>query len=503
MERSGPQEFNLAAGDVTPTPETFQGVMAFRPELRLNPLPRAAIRADTAYGPVAQRVNDTNDAQRVYNFNSANFSARGFDESTWKQTGWVYYGLQDYNYLRRFIGFIIDKPNLLLHASFIVYTLITKGPRGYLRRGEPEIQLSPCGTITIVELERYRIIQALHPRQEMWQALALRENDEPTKRLFFSRGRDNVIMAVGAYQGHTRRMLAGVNVALFMMRYYGPDDVMDLPEFAFYGARRGPAEEIVRHGILPGMLQEENAYIHVTRDLVTGYDRHGMKPGTTHVVVVELKRFARDCFTQSRNSIAIWESYSSKFVTEGKMPADYYDAEGRAVGSEAQRAQGLGVPVAYINRVYNITTGQDMIVLNTGVPAAERRACFGGSSSLELIDEEGLQLAKRIRTGDISRQSADLEGVPDYPHPGVPIASLPAVPENPAAVVQVMTTTEHTARLRIAEANLDDAVGSTYRNEELKEDCARLLVDAAREQFNLRIGDGTSDVGVPESPYTD
>ena len=119
--------------------------------------------------------------------------------STWQQTGWVYYGLQDYNLLRRHIGFIIDKPNLLLHASYIVYTLITKGPRGYLRRGEPEIQLDPYGSISIVEIERYRIIQALHPRQEMWQALALREHSERTKRLFFSMGRDGVIMAVGAY----------------------------------------------------------------------------------------------------------------------------------------------------------------------------------------------------------------------------------------------------------------------------------------------------------------
>ena len=47
------------------------------------------------------------------------------------------------------------------------------------------------------------------------------------------------------------------------------------------------------------------------------------------------------------------------------MPEGYYNAEGEPVGSDAQRAQGLGIPVAYINRVYNLTTGLDVIVLNT------------------------------------------------------------------------------------------------------------------------------------------
>ena len=70
---------------------------------------------------------------------------------------------------------------------------------------------------------------------------------------------------------------------------------------------------------------------------------------------------------------------------------------------------------------------KNLIVLNRGVPVAERKACFGGQSALELTEEEGRQLAKRICLGDLSQQGTDGPmdvGVPDFPHPGVPDVAM-------------------------------------------------------------------------------
>ena len=45
----------------------------------------------------------------------------------------------------------------------------------------------------------------------------------------------------------------------------------------------------------------------------------------------------------------MWESYNGVFLTEGKMPEGYYDDEGETIGTEEQRQQGRGIPVAYIS----------------------------------------------------------------------------------------------------------------------------------------------------------
>ena len=109
------------------------------------------------------------------------------------------------------------------------------------------------------------------------------------------------------------------------------------------------------------------------------------------------------------------------------MPAGHYNEQREVANPHGIRPRGQGIPVAYLCRVYELATGENLIVLNTGVPVAERRACFGGQSSLELTEEEGRLLAKRICLGDLTQQGTDGPidvGVPDFPHLGVPDVAM-------------------------------------------------------------------------------
>ena len=362
---------------------------------------------------------------------------------------------------------MIDKPDLLLHASYIVSQFIRHGHRGYLRRGEPNLRLDQAGTVSIVELEQYGVIQDLQPTQALWQAFAAREKAEDKPRLYFSRGRNDAIMAIGAYQGHSRKMLRGVRLSNVMYRHFTLRELRDLPLYAYHGTRRGAVELISRNGLRPGGEGGNRQHIHLVKDIFRQSEQAGLRSGSTHVVVVPLRKFATDCLTLAPGSVSIWESYNGVFLTEGKMPAGFYDDDGESIGTEEQRQQGHGIPVAYISRIFVLATGQNMIVLNTGVPEAERTGCFGTRASLELVDEEGRHLSKRLASGDLSQVRVDLAGVPDYPHPGVPDvrAELPAAPEENSIQHQV------------------DAGDLAFDDARLKEDCAHLLVQAAAEQF--------------------
>ena len=131
-----------------------------------------------------------------------------------------------------------------------------------------------------MELERYRIIQDLKPSQALWQAVAAREEGEDKKRLFFSRGRCGVIMAVGAYQGHSRKMLNGVRLSLVMHPYYTRRDLMDLPLYVYHGTRRGAAEKIIRSGLWPGGDGVDRAHIHLVKDISKNQDQADVSMNT-------------------------------------------------------------------------------------------------------------------------------------------------------------------------------------------------------------------------------
>ena len=284
-------------------------------------------------------------------------------------------------------------------------------------------------------------------------------------------------MAVGAYQGHSRRMLRGVRLSNVMYRHFRYDELKHLPIYAYHGTNQTAAERIIIDGLRAGGNGGDRAHIHLVVDIFASSEQAGLRSGSTHVVVVPLRQFATDCLTLAPGSVSIWESYNGVFLTEGKMPENFDDEDGEEIGTEEQRRQGYGIPVAYINRIFILATGQNMIILNTGVPEAERKGCFGGRSTLELVDEEGRQLAKRLVSGELSQVRVDLAGVPDYPHPGVPHvrAELPAVPEEDSVELQV------------------EAGDLAFDNARLKEDCARLLVEAAAEQFCS----SSQGIGVP------
>ena len=95
----------------------------------------------------------------------------------------------------------------------------------------------------------------------------------------------------------------------------------------------------------------------------------------------------------------------------------YFDQRGDPVNPVGIRPEGQGIPVSYLWRVFELSTGENLMVLNRGVPDPERRACFGGQSSLDLTDEDGRHLAKRIRMRDLTQegQEGNGKGVPDFP----------------------------------------------------------------------------------------
>ena len=176
------------------------------------------------------------------------------------------------------------------------------------------------------------------------------------------------------------------------------------------------------------------------------------------------------------------------------MPIGFYDADGEVVRDLGIRPKGQRIPVAYLCRVYDLATGENLILLNRGVPVAERKACFRGQSSLELTGEEGRQLAKRSCLGDLSQQGRDGPmdvGVPDFPHPGVPDVSM----QDPTDYY-----CDEGDRSRIPEGEVVDHSESqealVFDNTELKEECARLFVETAAEHFSV---DAAPKVGVPTS----
>ena len=118
-----------------------------------------------------------------------------------------------------------------------------------------------------------------------------------------------------------------------------------------------------------------------------GRDQPGVRAGSTHIVVVLLRQFAMDCFALAPGSLSIWRSHNNVILTEGKMPLNHYRDDGEVAAAEGVRPRGQGIPVAYVCRIYVLATGNNFIVLNRGVPEAERKACFGGQSSLELTEE--------------------------------------------------------------------------------------------------------------------
>ena len=112
-------------------------------------------------------------------------------------------------------------------------------------------------------------------------------------------------------------------------------------------------------GLRAGGARGKRAHIHLVQDLTGhGHEQPGVRSGSTHIVVVLLKQFVSDCFHLTPGSLALCKSWNNVYLTEGRMPASCFDQAGNPVNEVGIRPEGQGVPVAYLWRVYELSTGE-------------------------------------------------------------------------------------------------------------------------------------------------
>ena len=119
----------------------------------------------------------------------------------------------------------------------------------------------------------------------------------------------------------------------------------EIPEYAFHGTKLEVAQNSIRNGLKAGGDRGTRAHTHVVEEIDgRGYDQPGVREGSTHIVVVLLRQFAFDCFRLAPGSLALWKSWNNVLLTEGKIPAGYFDEKGEVVNQVGSRPDGQGIP---------------------------------------------------------------------------------------------------------------------------------------------------------------